>query len=118
MLRRWQALPCHCAVICSAADALANADTDVHLLPLYAHTTFVLLHAFLHVFFPTCVHRRYLDRVGESKYLMALKNLCDAGVLDPYPPLCDQRGCYVAQVEHTIHLGPCRKEVLSRGEDY
>ena len=23
--------------------------------------------------------RRYLDRVGESKYLMALKNLCDAG---------------------------------------
>ena len=23
--------------------------------------------------------RRYLDRAGESKYLMALKNLCDAG---------------------------------------
>jgi hypothetical protein len=23
--------------------------------------------------------RRYLDRVGETKYLMALKNLCDAG---------------------------------------
>ncbi|GJR57195.1 methionine aminopeptidase 2B [Tanacetum coccineum] len=25
--------------------------------------------------------RRYLDRIGESKYLMALKNLCDAGVI-------------------------------------
>lgn len=23
--------------------------------------------------------RRYLDRLGETKYLMALKNLCDAG---------------------------------------
>ena len=25
--------------------------------------------------------RRYLDRLGESKYLMALKNLCDAGIV-------------------------------------
>ncbi|KAD3640377.1 hypothetical protein E3N88_29600 [Mikania micrantha] len=25
--------------------------------------------------------RRYLDRLGETKYLMALKNLCDAGVI-------------------------------------
>ncbi len=32
--------------------------------------------------------RRYLDRIGETKYLMALKNLCDQGVvqvcLPPY----------------------------------
>jgi hypothetical protein len=28
---------------------------------------------------------------GESKYLMALKNLCDAGIVDPYPPLCDNK---------------------------
>lgn len=41
---------------------------------------------------------RYLDRLGEEKYLMALKNLCDAGIVDPYPPLCDTKGCYVAQV--------------------
>eukprot|EP00887_Chlorella_sp_A99_P002610 scaffold6.g2610.t1 len=41
--------------------------------------------------------RRYLDRLGEEKYLMALKNLCDAGVVDPYPPLCDTKGCYTAQ---------------------
>ena len=25
--------------------------------------------------------RRYLDRLGETKYLMALKNLCDQGVV-------------------------------------
>lgn len=49
---------------------------------------------------------------------MALKNLCDVGVVDPYPPLCDQRGSYVAQFEHTLLLHPTRKEVLSRGEDY
>lgn len=62
--------------------------------------------------------RRFLDRVGETKYLMGLKALCDAGVVDPYPPLCDTRGCYTAQFEHTILLRPTCKEVLSRGDDY
>ncbi|GLI69500.1 hypothetical protein VaNZ11_014134 [Volvox africanus] len=62
--------------------------------------------------------RRYLDRLGEDKYLMALKNLCDAGVVDPYPPLCDAKGSYVAQFEHTFYLHPTRKEILSRGDDY
>ncbi len=49
---------------------------------------------------------------------MALKNLCDVGIVDPYPPLCDNKGSYVAQFEHTIYLGPVKKEVLSRGDDY
>jgi methionine aminopeptidase len=40
------------------------------------------------------------------------------GVVDPYPPLCDSRGSYVAQYEHTIYLHPTRKEVISRGDDY
>jgi len=62
--------------------------------------------------------RRFLDRLGEDKYLMALKNLCDAGIVDPYPPLCDNKGSYVAQFEHTLYLHPTRKEVLSRGDDY
>lgn len=66
----------------------------------------------------THTRTRYLDRIGEQKYLMALKNLCDAGVVDAYPPLCDQRGSYVAQFEHTIYLHPTRKEVISRGDDY
>ncbi|KAL0918034.1 hypothetical protein M5K25_010022 [Dendrobium thyrsiflorum] len=62
--------------------------------------------------------RRYLDRLGEAKYLMALKNLCDAGIVQPYPPLCDVKGSYVAQFEHTILLRPTCKEVISRGQDY
>ncbi|CAB1413866.1 unnamed protein product [Pleuronectes platessa] len=62
--------------------------------------------------------RRWLDRLGESKYLMALKNLCDLGIVDPYPPLCDTKGCYTAQFEHTILLRPTCKEVVSRGDDY
>ena len=62
--------------------------------------------------------RRWLDRAGESKYLMALKSLCDSGIVDPYPPLCDIKGCYTAQFEHTLILRPTCKEVLSRGDDY
>ncbi|KAM0846421.1 hypothetical protein ACQ4PT_055684 [Festuca glaucescens] len=62
--------------------------------------------------------RRYLDRIGETKYLMALKNLCDVGIIQPYPPLCDVRGSYVSQFEHTILLRPTCKEVISRGDDY
>lgn len=62
--------------------------------------------------------RRYLDRLGESKYLLSLKTLVDADVLHSYPPLCDIRGSYTAQYEHTILLRPTCKEVLSRGDDY
>ncbi|XP_071818081.1 methionine aminopeptidase 2-like [Apostichopus japonicus] len=62
--------------------------------------------------------RRWLDRLGESKYLMALKNLCDSGAIDAHPPLCDIKGCYTAQFEHTIMLRPTCKEVVSRGDDY
>ena len=62
--------------------------------------------------------RRWLDRLGETKYLMSLKNLCDTGIVDAYPPLCDIKGCYTAQYEHTILLRPTCKEVISRGQDY
>jgi len=62
--------------------------------------------------------RRWLDRLGESKYLLALKSLVDAEVINPYPPLCDIKGCYTAQFEHTIILRPTCKEVVSRGDDY
>jgi len=34
--------------------------------------------------------RRWIDRLGETKYLMSLKDLCDKGIVTPYPPLCDQ----------------------------
>uniref|UniRef100_A0A3Q3W048 Methionine aminopeptidase 2 n=1 Tax=Mola mola TaxID=94237 RepID=A0A3Q3W048_MOLML len=59
-----------------------------------------------------------VGHVPISKYLMALKNLCDLGIVDPYPPLCDTKGCYTAQFEHTILLRPTCKEVVSRGDDY
>jgi methionyl aminopeptidase len=49
---------------------------------------------------------------------MALKNLCDVGLVDAYPPLVDSKGAYTAQFEHTLYLHPTRKEVLSRGDDY
>ena len=62
--------------------------------------------------------RRYLDRLGCKQYLLGLKNLCDVGLLQPYPPLVDVKGCYTAQFEHTILLRPTRKEILSRGDDY
>lgn len=62
--------------------------------------------------------RRFIDRLGEEKYLMGLKSLCDAGIVNPCPPLCDRKGSYTAQFEHTILLKPTGKEVLSRGDDY
>jgi methionyl aminopeptidase len=62
--------------------------------------------------------RRWLDRLGHTKYLAALKDLCDKGIVDPYPPLCDIKGSYTAQYEHTVILRPTCKEVVSRGDDY
>jgi len=47
-----------------------------------------------------------------------LKALCDAGLVEAYPPLVDVKGSYTAQYEHTLFMGPRCKEVLSRGDDY
>ncbi|KAF2142321.1 uncharacterized protein K452DRAFT_226667, partial [Aplosporella prunicola CBS 121167] len=65
---------------------------------------------------PFC--RRYLDRLGHDKYLLGLNNLVQAGIVEAYPPLCDVKGSYTAQYEHTILLRPNVKEVISRGDDY
>ncbi|KAJ7293069.1 methionine aminopeptidase 2-like protein [Mycena rebaudengoi] len=65
---------------------------------------------------PFC--RRYLDRLGESKYLLALNHLVAQGIVSDYPPLYDQIGSKTAQFEHTILLRPTCKEVVSRGDDY
>lgn len=61
---------------------------------------------------------RYLEYLGETKFNMALKNLVDVGIVNPYPPLVDIKGSYTAQYEHTIVLKPTCKEVLTRGDDY
>ena len=65
---------------------------------------------------PWC--RRYLDRLGQEKYLLGLNNLVQAGIVEAYPPLVDVKGSYTAQFEHTILLRPTMKEVVSRGDDY
>eukprot|EP00605_Chrysophyceae_sp_TOSAG23-4_P001535 GSChrysophyteH1.ASY1.ANO1.1683.1 assembled CDS len=54
----------------------------------------------------------------QQNYMAALQNLCDVGLVTPYPPLVDVQGSYVAQYEHTLLLRPTCKEVLSRGDDY
>mmetsp|Transcript_24448 Transcript_24448/g.28300 ORF Transcript_24448/g.28300 Transcript_24448/m.28300 type:complete len:465 (-) Transcript_24448:118-1512(-) len=54
----------------------------------------------------------------QEKYMGALKNLCDVGIIQPYPPLVDIKGCYTAQYEHTIMLRPTCKEIVSKGDDY
>ncbi|CAM9149457.1 unnamed protein product [Ectocarpus sp. 8 AP-2014] len=54
----------------------------------------------------------------QEKYVGALKQLCDSGLVNAYPPLCDVRGSYVAQYEHTILMRPTCVEVLSRGDDF
>ncbi len=71
---------------------------------------------------PFC--RRWLDRPDggstyvngptggqQTKYYGSLKHLCDAGIVQAYPPLCDVSGSYVAQYEHTLILRPTCKEV-------
>ncbi len=70
------------------------------------------------LFLSSSSSKRYLDRLGEEKYQLALKSLCDAGVVDAYPPLVDVKGSFTAQYEHTIVLKATSKEVLSRGSDY
>ncbi len=62
--------------------------------------------------------RKWLAYDGFPQHALALKQLVDQGIVNTYPPLSDQEGCYVAQFEHTIYLRPTCKEVLSRGDDY
>jgi len=62
--------------------------------------------------------RRWLDDAGLSGYLLGLKQLCEAEIVRPYPPLVDVKGSYTAQFEHTMYMRPTCKEVISRGDDY
>jgi len=62
--------------------------------------------------------RRWLDRLGENRYLMGLNQLVKSGLVNEYPPLVDIKGSYTAQFEHTIFLKSSGKEIISRGDDY
>lgn len=87
-------------------------------VPLRMAKSRQLLHVIDKNFGTLAFCRRWLDRIGQTRYLMALKNLCENNLVSPYPPLCDVKGSFTAQFEHTIILRPTCKEVVSRGDDY
>lgn len=91
---------------------------DAGHVPLRLQRSKQLLHNISKNFGTLAFCRRWLDRLGEERYLMALKDLGEKGIVQPYPPLCDVKGSYTAQFEHTILLRPTCKEVVSRGTDY
>lgn len=91
---------------------------DLPFVPLRLQSSKQLLGTINKHFGTLAFCKRWLDRAGATKYQMALKDLCDKGIVEAYPPLCDIKGCYTAQYEHTIILRPTCKEVVSRGDDY
>jgi len=91
---------------------------DAPHTPLRVKSAKMLLHAIDQNFGTLAFCRRWLDDAGQTRHIMALKNLVDNDLVQPYPPLCDQKGCYVTQMEHTILIRPTCKEVVSRGDDY
>eukprot|EP00978_Attheya_sp_CCMP212_P044283 scaffold305892_cov45-Attheya_sp.AAC.2 len=64
------------------------------------------------------IHGLNSAHAKQEKYMGALKNLCDVGIVQAYPPLCDVKGSYTAQYEHTLLLRPTCKEIVSKGLDY
>lgn len=91
---------------------------DTPYVPLRLQSSKTLLNVINKNFSTLAFCKRWLDRAGATKYQIALKDLCDKGVVEAYPPLCDVKGSYTAQYEHTIMLRPTCKEVVSRGTDY
>ena len=57
--------------------------------------------------------RRWLDDDGCKGYLMGLRELMDADIVRPYPPLVDIKGSYTAQFEHTLFMRPTCKGTQS-----
>ncbi len=93
-------------------------DFNAHMVPLRSQPARKLLQVINENFGTLAFCKRYLDRLGEERYGMALRSLVQSGIVNPYPPLSDIKGSYVAQYEHTICLRPTCKEIISRGEDY
>ncbi len=79
-------------------QAWIHAFTYVH-----EHTstyTNTQMHAFIHAYIDENIH----TYIHTCRYLLFLKQLVSAGIVEAYPPLADVRGSYVAQYEHTIIL--------------
>jgi methionyl aminopeptidase len=77
---------------------------DCPHVPLRLKSAKVLLNHINKTFGTLAFCRRWLDRDDggsftvngsngrQEKYMGALKNLCDNGIVQPYPPLCDVKG--------------------------
>lgn len=91
---------------------------DAPHVPLRVKSSKALLHAIEQTFGTLAFCRRWLDDSGQTRHMMALKNLVDNELVQPYPPLVDAKGSIVTQMEHTILLRPTGKEVVSRGSDF
>lgn len=91
---------------------------DAPAVPLRLKSARSLLNTIDKQFGTLAFCRRWLDDAGAERHLMGLKNLVDNELVQPYPPLCDVRGCYTSQMEHTVLLRPTGKEVVSRGDDF
>lgn len=63
---------------------------------------------------------RYVDKYIDLKNssLAAVKTLSLLKNFEPYPPLHDNSGSYVAQYEHTVYVTENGKEILTKGDDY
>ena len=101
-------MECSHYMISKQANSIPIRSDKAKALLRHIQTTFSTL--------PFC--RKWLDAQGQTRHTAHLNQLCDAGAVDRYPPLCDIKGCYTAQSEHTIFMGATKKEVISRGLDY
>lgn len=93
-------------------------DFDIGKVPLRSQRARSLLNHINKTYDTLAFCRRWLDRSGFEGHIIGLKELCNAGIVNAYPPLCDVTGSYVAQYEHTLFLNPSHKEILSYGDDY
>ena len=110
-------MECSHYMLNSTYTAPRNSLTRSH--PVIRSDTAKQLYNYINNKFSTLAFcRKWLDQQGQTRHLMALNNLCKLGIVDAYPPLCDVKGSYTAQFEHTLILRPTVKEVLSRGDDY
>lgn len=60
---------------------------------------------------------RHVEYYAKDSF-PAIKLLTLRKFLNPYPPLLDIPGAFVAQFEHTVYLTESGKTVLTRGDDY
>merc|ERR1711865_500730 len=60
---------------------------DAPHIPLRVKSAKALLHAIDQNFGTLAFYRRWLDDAGQTRHIMALKNLVDNDLVQPYPPL-------------------------------